>query len=66
MVKYLRHRTAHRMEGVKKEIELGMGAYEAEDTELVTILRYPLSFVWLQEELFDANELQGLKMDELF
>jgi hypothetical protein len=54
------------MEGVKKEIELGMGAYEAEDTELVTILRYPLSFVWLQEELFDANELQGLKMDELF
>ncbi|RLN04927.1 hypothetical protein C2845_PM13G25580 [Panicum miliaceum] len=66
MVKYMRNRTAHRMEGVKKEIQLGQGPYEAEDTELATILRYPLSFVRLQEEFFDANGLQGLNMDELF
>lgn len=66
MVKYLRHRTAHRMEGVKKEIALGQGDYEAEDIELATVVRYPLSLVLLQEELFDANQLQRLKMDELF
>lgn len=65
MVAYMRHRTAHRMDDFQKEAKLGK-PYEAEDTELVALVRYPLTLPHFQEKLYDAGKLDSMLMDELF
>lgn len=56
------------MDDLQKEQHFGYeGAdYEAEDSELVALAHFPMSHPRLQEELFDAGQLQGLKFEELF
>ncbi|TVU04561.1 hypothetical protein EJB05_47676, partial [Eragrostis curvula] len=51
MTKYHRHRTAHRMDDVVKEVELGQGGYQAEDSELVALV-----ILNLEEPLFALAE----------
>lgn len=60
MTACLRHRVGHRMDHFK-----GLMKYQAEGSDLAAHVRFPELNCVLQEELYDAEELGDLQLDEL-
>lgn len=56
----LRHRVGHRMEHFK-----GLMKYQAEGSDLAAHVRFPELNCVLQEELYDAEEMADLELEEL-
>ncbi|XP_037438942.1 uncharacterized protein LOC119306974 isoform X1 [Triticum dicoccoides] len=79
LLKYLRNRTAHRMDAWEKWIEPKLAAkaqgsevdtanlaYNAQGSDLVTYIRFPLIVPHMQVELYKRNEHHKIRMNELF